>query len=86
VVLHEATHAVTISNDLLASLGRMVREGDVAGVEEWAARLVEGHAIEAIDAASVALGRPVCIDGLCVEKRRGAYGQPRGDRARDIGA
>ena len=72
VMLHEVAHAVTMSSDLLPELGRMVKDGDVIGVEEWAARLVEGHAIETIDAASAALGRPICVEGLCSGRRKKA--------------
>lgn len=66
VLLHEVAHAVTVSRGLLPPLGRMVASGDRIGAEEWAAQLVEGHAIEAIDAASSVLGRPVCVDGSCL--------------------
>lgn len=66
VLIHEIAHAVTISHGLLDILHRAV--GDRLAqvlVEEWAAQLVENHAIEAADLASKVLGRPVCVDGLC---------------------
>lgn len=65
VVLHEVAHAVTLSWGLLGRLRSGIPIGSWVPTEEWAAQLMEGHAIEAIAAASRALGRPVCIDGLC---------------------
>ena len=65
VVLHEVAHAITLSWSLLGRLRSEVPARSWVPVEEWAAQLVEGHAIEAIAAASRALGRPVCVDGLC---------------------
>lgn len=65
VMLHEVAHAVTVSWGLLPRVRRNALRGDVTGVEEWAAQLVENHAMEAVQAASEALGRPVCVRGLC---------------------
>ena len=65
VVLHEVAHAVTVSWGLLPRLRNDAMRGDLTGVDEWAAQLVENHAIEAVRAASEALGRPVCIRGEC---------------------
>lgn len=65
VLLHEVAHAVTVSWGLLPRLRNDALRGDITGVEEWAAQLVENHAIEAVRAASEALGRPVCVRGLC---------------------
>lgn len=65
VMLHEVAHAVTVSWGLLPRLHYEATRGDLTGVEEWSAQLVENHAIEALRAASVALGRPVCVRGLC---------------------
>ena len=65
VVLHEVAHAITVSWDLLGDLRMMVPRESWVGVEEWAAQLVERHAIEAVDTASRVLGRPVCVSGLC---------------------
>lgn len=65
VLLHEVAHAVTISHGLLATLrSRLPREAWVHA-EEWSAQLVENHALEAVRAASEALGRPVCVRGTC---------------------
>ena len=67
VVLHEVAHAVTVSWGLLPSVREDTLRGDVIGVEEWAAQLVENHAMEAVQVASEALGRPICVRGLCVD-------------------
>lgn len=66
VVLHEVAHAITMSWDLLPRLRSEALRGDIIGVEEWAAQLVENHAIEAVNAASKVLGRPVCVRGECL--------------------
>lgn len=41
VVLHEVAHAVTVSWGLLPSVREDTLRGDVIGVEEWSAQLVE---------------------------------------------
>lgn len=66
VLIHEIAHAITVSWGLLHDLGRMVSERDGIGVEEWSARLMESHAIEAVHLAATALGRSVCVSGRCV--------------------
>lgn len=66
VLLHEVAHAVTVSWGLLTRVRSDTLRGDVTGVEEWAAQLVENHAIEALQAARIALGRPVCVRGTCL--------------------
>lgn len=65
VMLHEVAHAVTVSWGLLPDLVRMVAACDRVGAEEWSAQLVENHAMEAVQAARRALGRPICVRGLC---------------------
>ena len=65
VMLHEVAHAVSVSHGLLDELGTLVPYRWRVSVEEWSARLMEGHGIEAVALASETLGRPVCIDGLC---------------------
>lgn len=65
-MLHEVAHAITLSWGLLPHFGKMVAAGNRVGAEEWAAQLMEGHAIEAVAAASRSLGRPVCVEGLCM--------------------
>jgi hypothetical protein len=65
VMLHEAAHAITVSWGLLPKVRSDALRGDIIGVEEWAAQLVENHAMEAVQAARRALGRPICVRGLC---------------------
>lgn len=65
VMLHEVAHAITVSWGLLPRLRSDALRGDLTGVEEWSAQLIENHAIEALDATRTALGRPVCVRGLC---------------------
>lgn len=65
VMLHEVAHAVTVSWGLLPRLRSDALRGDLTGVEEWAAQLVENHSMEAVQAAREALGRPLCVRGLC---------------------
>lgn len=65
VMLHEVAHAITVSWGLLPQVRSDAMRGDIIGVEEWAAQLVENHAMEAVQAARRALGRPICVRGLC---------------------
>ena len=65
VMLHEVAHAITVSWGLLPEVRFGVVRGDIIDVEEWAAQLVENHAMEAVQAARRALGRPICVRGLC---------------------
>lgn len=65
VMLHEVTHAITVSWGLLPQVRSDAVRGDIVGVEEWAAQLVENHAMEAVQATRRALGRPICVRGLC---------------------
>ena len=69
VLLHEVAHAVTVSHGMLGALRSQIPTGAWVPAEEWAAQLLEGHAIEAVDIASAALGRPVCVDGRCLGGR-----------------
>ena len=69
VLMHEVAHAATFSYGLLDELGSAVPEASRIAAEEWAARLVEDHGIEAARIASEILGRPVCVRGDC-------YGEP----------
>jgi hypothetical protein len=68
VILHEVAHAVTMSNGLLAPIHATVPERLWVPVEEWAVQLVENHGMEAVALASEALGRPVCVRGLCSDR------------------
>ena len=63
VALHEAAHVVAYVE--LPALSAMVPPRSQVAVEEWAARVMELHGLEAVDAASRMLGRPVCVRGLC---------------------
>ena len=65
VMLHEVAHVITVSWGLLPEVRSGIVRGDIIDVEEWAAQLVENHAMEAVQAARRALGRPVCVRGLC---------------------
>lgn len=65
VMLHEVSHAITVSYGLLDGLRAFLPRYLWVDVEEWAAKLVEVHALEAAHVASEALGRPVCIGGRC---------------------
>ena len=65
VMLHEVTHAITVSWGLLPEVRSGVMRSDIIDVEEWAAQLVENHAMEAVQATTRALGRPICVRGIC---------------------
>ena len=68
VLLHEVTHAITVSYDLLRPMRESVPRHSWVPSEEWAVQLVENHAIEAVEAATIVLGRPVCVRGLCLPR------------------
>lgn len=57
VMVHEAAHAAIESHGMAGSIGNRLNE--------FVASAIEGFGMEAIEAASEALGRPVCISGLC---------------------
>ena len=65
VMLHEVAHAVTVSWELLGPMRSVVPEVAWVRVEEWAAQMMENHSLEAVQAASEALGRQICVRGLC---------------------
>ena len=65
VLLHERAHVVTISHGWLGPMHSEVPERFWIGVEEWAAQVIEGHALEAAVLASESLGRPICVGGSC---------------------
>lgn len=65
VMIHEAAHAVTVSRGLLPALRAALPPPSWVAAEEFAASLVEGYGMEAVAAASKALGRPVCVEGYC---------------------
>lgn len=68
VVLHEIAHAITISYKLLSDIRAVVPDELWIPVEEWSAKLIENHSLEAANAAARVLGRPVCIRGLCSQQ------------------
>lgn len=65
VLLHEVAHAITVSHGLLTTLRSRLPTESWVHAEEWSAQLVENYALEAVRAASEALGRPVCVRGIC---------------------
>lgn len=66
VMLHEAAHVMTMAHGLLGPLRNALPEDSWVLMEEWSAQLLEKHGIEAAIAASMSLGRPVCIASQCV--------------------
>lgn len=68
VLLHEIAHAVTMAHGLLDTLHMGLSDRLWTPVEEWSAQLVENHAMEAVEAATMALGRTICIGGLCSDR------------------
>lgn len=66
VLMHEVAHAVTMSWDMLTRIRSSIPQESWVAVEEWAAQLVENHAIEVVNIASNVLGRPVCVRGKCL--------------------
>ena len=68
VMIHEAAHAITMAYNLLGEYQHFINSNDVIASEEWAAGLVEKHGLEAAELASEALGRPVCVKGVCHDR------------------
>ncbi len=66
VVLHEVTHAITDSHNLIYPLRMLIPPELWITVEEWSAELMEHHGIEAITLTSKILNRPPCIMGYCM--------------------
>lgn len=58
VLLHEVSHAITATLGLPNNL------------DEFVAKIVEEHAVEATVIASEAIGRPLCIRGYCSHHAR----------------
>lgn len=65
VLLHEVSHAIMVESGITDLLSEVV-DGSTILIEELLAWFLETHAIEAIDAASMSLGRPVCVRGTCI--------------------
>jgi hypothetical protein len=57
VVVHEIAHAIAVSWGLVG--------GPTGDPDEWTARMIENHAIEAVSLAALVLGRPPCVRGEC---------------------
>ena len=65
VALHEAAHVVAAAHGMLPAMRAAVPWRYWVPVEEWAAKVMELHGLEAADVASRMLGRPVCVRGFC---------------------
>ena len=65
VALHEAAHVVAEAHGMLPALRAAVDARYWVPAEEWAAKVMELHGIEAADIASRMLRRPVCVRGFC---------------------
>lgn len=65
VALHEAAHVVAAAYGMLPALRSMTPAASWVPAEEWAAKVMELHGLEAADIASRMLGRPVCVRGRC---------------------
>lgn len=57
VMVHEAMHAIAESYGFADIIGNRLNE--------MTASMVEHFSLEAVEAASTSLGRPVCVRGLC---------------------
>ena len=66
VYLHEVAHASMVESGVSDQLSRVAAGRKLVFLEELLAWFLESHSIEVIDAASKSLGRPLCIDGLCM--------------------
>lgn len=66
VFLHEATHAIMEDAGINDLLRQLPDDRQTVLAEEALAWFLETHAIEAIDAVSRSLGRPVCMRGICM--------------------
>lgn len=66
VYLHEVAHAIMDETGVTKLLSAVSDRDRRILLEETLAWFLETHAIEAIDAASRSLGRPVCVDGTCI--------------------
>lgn len=67
VLLHEISHAITVSYGLLEPLRKSIPTEAWVPSEEWAVQLLENHAMEALRLARMVLGRPVCVRGECFD-------------------
>jgi len=67
VLLHEISHAITVSYGLLEPLRDAIPRQAWVPSEEWAVQLLENHAIEALRLSRMVLGRPVCVREYCFD-------------------
>lgn len=65
VAMHEAAHVVASAHGMLPALRAVTPAASWVPVEEWSAKVMELHGLEAADVASRMLGRPVCVRGFC---------------------
>ena len=68
VYLHEAAHASMSESGVSELLEQLPDERQQVLAEELLAWFLEHHAIEVVDAVSASLGRPACVNGLCLER------------------
>lgn len=68
VFLHEAAHAIMEDAGVNDLLRQLPDDRQTVLAEETLAWFLETHAIEAIDAVSRSLGRPVCVSGICMRR------------------
>lgn len=66
VLMHEASHAMMEEAGVNKLLSQVTDDRQQVIAEETLAWFLETHAIEVIDAVRTSLGRPVCVDGLCI--------------------
>lgn len=70
VYLHEAAHAMMEEAGVTELLEQLPDERQQVMIEELLAWFLETYGIEVIDATIRSLGRPVCVDGLCIKGSR----------------
>lgn len=66
VYLHEAAHAAMIETSVPELLSVVVDDNSQVLTEELLAWFLESYSIEVINAVSESLGRPVCVNELCM--------------------
>ena len=66
VYLHELAHAVMYEHGVTELLSGVFDAEARVLVEELLAWFLEAHSIEVITAASMSVGRGVCIEGRCI--------------------
>lgn len=66
VMLHEMAHVISHEYGIDLALGNLVDDVNLIPIEEMAAQTAAEHSMELVAASSRALGRPVCVDGVCI--------------------